>query len=673
MTPNAAEPSRMAIPTPDAARPDENATHASRVDGTGNQAAIVYPIEQSFRQFAESLSDLVWSARPDGCTDYHNKRFLDYLGQGIGGKQGWTWAEILHPGDVEASRRAWEAAYTTGVEYDVEYRIRRHDGQYRWHRGHAAPMRDDSGRITRWFGTCSDIDDRKRAAEALRASEERFARFMQHLPGLAWIKDSQGRYIYANDDAERAFGTPRAALYGRTDEQVFPPETAAEFRGHDRRVLETGTGIRVIETLEHDDGTVHHSLVSKFPIPSPGDGEVLVGGMAIDITDRLEMEVALKEADRRKDEFLATLAHELRNPLAPIRNGLQIMRLAGADSPAVEETRTLMERQVRHMVRLIDDLLDVSRITRGKVELRKERVELANVVRNAVETSGPLIDASRHELAMTLPARPIYVDADVTRLSQVFSNLLNNAAKYTEPGGDIALVVERRGAEAMVAVRDNGVGIPPEMLPRVFDLFTQVDRSPERLQGGLGIGLTLVKRLVELHGGSIEARSGGRGLGSEFVVRLPMAADPPPEGTIAKGDVGLETPAPGRRILVVDDNHDLARTLARLLTLMGHDTRTAHDGSEAVAAAEEYRPEVILLDIGLPVMNGHEVARTIRKQPWGRDILIVALTGWGQEGDRRRSKEAGIDRHLVKPVEPQTLRELLSRMTVAPRLDGEDV
>src|SRR5262249_14022036 len=257
-------------------------------------SAVAHPIEPSFRHFAESLSDLVWSARPDGYPDFYNRRFLDYLGLTPDEMGGWTWTETLHPDDADGARRAWERASTTGGEYEVEFRIRRHDGVYRWHRSHGSPMRDDSGRIVRWFGTCIDIDDRRRADEALRASEERFARFMQHLPGLAWIKDSQGRYVYANDDAVRAFGVPRGALYGRPDEGVFRPETATEFRGHDRRALESGAGVRVIETLEHPDGTVHHSLVSKFPIPSPEGGEVLVGGMAIDVTDRLEMEAALK-------------------------------------------------------------------------------------------------------------------------------------------------------------------------------------------------------------------------------------------------------------------------------------------------------------------------------------------------------------------------------------------
>jgi signal transduction histidine kinase len=294
----------------------------------------------------------------------------------------------------------------------------------------------------------------------------------------------------------------------------------------------------------------------------------------------------LSEADRRKNEFLATLAHELRNPLAPIRNGLQLMHLAGDDPQIIKESLPLMERQVKHMVRLIDDLMDVSRITLGTLELRKERVELASVIRNAVETSRPLIEESRHGLAVTTSSMPIYVDADITRLAQVFSNLLNNAAKYTEPGGEIALIVERNDNEAVVSMQDNGIGIPPEMLEKVFEPFTQVDRSLEWSKSGLGIDLTLVKCLVEMHGGSIEARSGGQRMDSEFVVRLPIMLAMASEAVV--GDVSPTMQSAGRRILVVDDNRDSAQTLARLLEIIGHEARTAHDGGEAVAMAEAY-------------------------------------------------------------------------------------
>jgi PAS domain S-box-containing protein len=376
--------------------------------------------------------------------------------------------------------------------------------------------------------------------------------------------------------------------------------------------------------------------------------------------ERLRLVEQLRRADRNKDEFLATLAHELRNPLAPLRNSLQIMRLVGDDRGAVEECRTVMERQVGILVRLIDDLLDISRITRNKLKLHKERVDLATVVRNAVETSRPLIEAEGHELSIAPAGEPIDIDADPTRLAQVFANLLNNAAKYTPRGGRIGLKVERLGSTVVVTVKDTGIGIPAEELSRIFEMFSQVDRSLERSQGGLGIGLTLVKRLVEMHGGTVEARSGGPGTGSEFIVRLP-APNLSPAKSESDGDPAAARPASGRcKVLVVDDNEDLASSLSKLLRIMGHQVRTVHDGAEAVKTAGSYRPDVVLLDIGLPTMSGHEVARRIRQQPWGRKIRLIALTGWGQEEDKRRARDAGFDDHLVKPAEPAKLEKLLA-------------
>jgi len=379
---------------------------------------------------------------------------------------------------------------------------------------------------------------------------------------------------------------------------------------------------------------------------------------------RREAADVLKEADRRKDEFLATLAHELRNPLAPIRNGLQIMRLASGRPAVIEQARGMMERQVRQMVRLIDDLLDLSRISRGKVELRKERTELAAVLRNAVETSRPLIEQAGHELTVAVPGEPIFVDADVVRLSQVFSNLLNNAAKYTDQGGRVWLNAERRESTVVVSVRDNGVGIPAPMLPHVFEMFTQVDRSLERTQGGLGIGLSIVKRLIEMHGGTVEARSGGHGQGSELVVELPLLPDAGPEpATVANEDGERIGAAARRRILVADDNEDSAASLATMLEIMGHEVRTAADGVAAVELAGSFRPEAILLDIGMPRLNGYDSCRSIREQPWGKGALLIALTGWGQDDDKRRSREAGFDHHLVKPIEPAALHKLLGALT----------
>jgi PAS domain S-box-containing protein len=369
----------------------------------------------------------------------------------------------------------------------------------------------------------------------------------------------------------------------------------------------------------------------------------------------------LKESDRRKDEFLAMLAHELRNPLAPIRNAVQLLHLKGPPNPDLQWARDVIDRQVQQMARLVDDLLDVSRITRGKIELRRERVELVAAVNSALETSRPLIKTRGHELTVTLPPEPIHLYADPTRLAQVLSNLLNNAAKYTDEGGRIWLTVERQNDQVLVRVKDTGIGIPTEMLAHIFEIFSQVDRSLERSEGGLGIGLTLVKRLVEMHGGTVEALSAGPGTGSEFVLRIPVAAPEVKEPTSPEAGGYGQTAAPLTcRVLVVDDNQDSAESIAMLLRTLGNEVRTAHDGWEAVEAAAAFQPNLVLLDIGLPKLNGFEAARRIRELPSGGDIMLIALTGWGQEEHRRRSKEAGFDHHLTKPVDFRALQDLLA-------------
>ncbi len=370
---------------------------------------------------------------------------------------------------------------------------------------------------------------------------------------------------------------------------------------------------------------------------------------------------ALRDADRRKDEFLATLAHELRNPLAPIRNALQILGMPAADRAAQQRARAIIDRQIHQMVRLVDDLLDVSRITRGKIELRLERVELSAVVGMAVETSRPLLEASGHQLTVQLPATKLHLQADATRLAQVVSNLLNNSAKYMEKGGRVWLSVAREGANVVVRVKDTGIGIPAEMLPRVFDMFTQADHSVTRAQGGLGIGLTLVRRLVEMHGGTVEAHSDGPGKGSEFVVRLPLVGEVAPAGGAdGKPQQSAERGPSTCRILVVDDNRDSAESLGALLQLLGHDIHLAYDGQTALEAARSLRPQVVVLDIGMPGMSGYEVARRLRQQAEFRTLPLVALTGWGQEEDRRRSEEAGFNYHVVKPVDLDVLGKLLA-------------
>jgi PAS domain S-box-containing protein len=522
----------------------------------------------------------------------------------------------------------------------------------RTHRRREAALRRDLARL-------AEINQ---GLAELRATEQRFSEFMQHLPGLAWIKDLEGRYVYANDAATRAFHRRREDLYGTTDGDLFPPATARQFQENDQRALAGGTGILTVETLQQDDGVAHSSIVSKFPIPGPDGAPAFIGGMAIDITEQKRIEAALREADRRKDEFLATLSHELRNPLAPICNGLQLLRSTALLHPDSAPVFEMIERQVQQLVRLIDDLLDVSRINTGKIVLRRQTVELSAVVHDAVEASRPRIEAARQELTVALPSESIVLEADRTRLAQALLNLLNNASKFTGPEGRIWLTAEREGEALAIRVRDTGIGIPADMLARVFEMFMQVDRSQERPYDGLGVGLSLVRTLIEMHGGSVDAFSAGPGLGSELEVRLPLPAQerglPLPAGA---GELSADPPA-ALRILVVDDNQDAAESLATLLALKGHDVRTAYDGPGALDAAEELRPAVLLLDIGLPGMNGYEVARKLRERAWFQDVVLIAVTGWGQDGDRRRSQEAGFRHHLVKPVEPAELGRLLASL-----------
>jgi signal transduction histidine kinase/integral membrane sensor domain MASE1/ActR/RegA family two-component response regulator len=374
---------------------------------------------------------------------------------------------------------------------------------------------------------------------------------------------------------------------------------------------------------------------------------------------------ALLEADRRKDEFLAVLAHELRNPLAPLRNALHILNTPEADAATSERARQLMERQVEQLVRLVDDLLDISRIMRGKIELRRAPVELANVVARAVETAQPVIDAGAHELTIALPPEPLWLNGDVVRLAQVVSNLLNNAAKYTEKGGKIWLTCARDKDEAVVRVRDTGIGIAPEMMSRIFDLFVQARRAHDRAQGGMGIGLTLVRSLVEMHGGSAEAHSDGPGKGSEFVVKFPILNKSGKDDDQAESVEASPAQQPRRRVLVVDDNVDVAESLAILLRLQGHDVRVAYDAHSALEQATTHPPDLAFLDLGMPEMDGCELARRFRASPVLEDVVLVALTGWGQEEDRRRTKQAGFDHHLVKPVEAGALTLLLAHPEVA--------
>lgn len=534
----------------------------------------------------------------------------------------------------------------------------------------AAPVRDRDGCVVGCVLVFRDVTER-------RLREKQTLEQAQAAGKLAAIVDSSEDAIISktlngiiqswNAAAERIFGYTAAEALGHPITMLFPEDLREEEEGIISRIR-SGERLQHFDTVRRrKDGNLIPVSLTISPIKDPEGRIVGASKIARDITERKRLEHELRQiaselsdANHKKDEFLATLAHELRNPLAPLRNGLQVLKLVSGDADAAEECRSMMERQLSQMVRLIDDLLDVSRISQGKITLQTEKVELSTIARQAIETSRPLIDERQHQLSVTVPHEPIHVEADVTRLAQVFSNLLNNAAKYTEPGGRISVRIERCQENAVVTVRDSGMGIPPHLLPNLFQIFMQVDRSLERSQGGLGIGLSLVKKLTEMHGGSVEARSEGQGKGCEFIVRLPIAAVPSSSQSSATNPEQARHAS--RRILVVDDNKDAAISLAMMLKFMGNETRTAHDGLQALDVAEEFRPEVILLDIGMPNLNGYDAARLIRQQAWSEGTFLIALTGWGQEEDRRRSQEAGFDTHLTKPADPLTIENLLAGM-----------
>jgi PAS domain S-box-containing protein len=473
-----------------------------------------------------------------------------------------------------------------------------------------------------------------------------------------------------SEELEALYGLPPGGFGGGYEgwRQCVHPEDLPRAEEDVQRSLADGEFFSEWRAVWPDGGVHWLRAQGKVLFDEAGRPERMIG-INMDVTRRREAEESLRqrteelqEADRRKDEFLAMLAHELRNPLAPLHNTLELLALQGDDPAAVAVAREVMERQVRQMVRLVDDLLDVSRITRGKIALRKAPVDLAAVVATAVDTSRPLIEARRHTLTISLPERPVRIEADAARLAQVLANLLNNAAKYTEVGGRIDLTAERADGEIVLRVGDNGTGISPEMLPRIFDLFTQAESGLDRAQGGLGIGLTLARRLVEMHGGTVEAASDGPGRGSDFVVRLPVLTEPAAEAAAgpAKSFTGRPAADGSRRVLVVDDNVDSAESLALLLELYGHDVRLAHDGLTALEEVWASAPDVVLLDIGLPKMDGYAVARRLREEPSLAHVRLIAMTGYGQEEDRLRAREAGFDHHLVKPVDLDSLRELLA-------------
>lgn len=613
--------------------------------------------EQRFRALASNAPVGIFQTDTNGKAVFVNENWCGMTGLTLEEALGDGWKRALHPDDRERVLATWAEAVRKRVASQAEFRFKRTDGTVTWLQGNAIPLRSSGGQLLGYLGTLADITERKKAEAALQESEARFRDLANNAPVLIWVNGPDG-CEFVNHEYLRFVGGALDEVSGmRWTQFLHPDDTQAYVEEYQQTVKRQQTFEAQIRFRRFDG---EYRWLRSTGIPRFREDGTLLGyiGCSVDITDIKKSEHALREADRRKDEFLAVLAHELRNPLAPICTGLELLREAAENRAMFEEVCSMMQSQSQQLVRLVDDLLDVSRITRGAVELRRSRVDLAGVVSSAVEAARPAIDQSGHQLTVSLPEEPVVLYADPTRLAQVFSNLLNNAAKYTPPQGQVYLSAERQASEVVVTVSDNGIGIPPNMLRSIFEMFAQADRSMEGSQGGLGIGLTLVKQLVEMHSGSVEAHSAGRDQGSEFVVRLPLLVRKTP---LPRGTSGEDSATSARlRILVVDDSTSAATVLSMLLETWGHEVHVAHDGLAAIDLAARIQPDVVLLDLGMPLLNGYLAAQRIREQPWGQNVLLVALTGWGQAEDRERTKAAGFDHHLVKPVDTTALKKLLA-------------
>ena len=578
-----------------------------------------------------------------------------------------AWAELVHSEDRAQAEEDIQRALEYG-EYISEWRVIWPDRSIHWIEGRGKVYYDAEGRPLYLFGINKDVTERKRINEELRASQQRLKIALAAVQMGTWHRDWRTNDLNCSAPCKANFGrSPDATFTFKDMVEAIHPDDRDRVRGVVQFAAQNREEIQEeFRVIGADGGLRWISIIGRITYGSDGQ-PLYTDGVTLDVTERKVMEDSLRykteslqTADRRKDEFLATLAHELRNPLAPIRNAVQILTKRGGDPAIVAQSCEVLDRQVRQIVRLMDDLLDVSRVGRGKITLQKAPIDVAQVVSAAVETSRPLIEARHHKLTISLPESPLLVEADSARMSQVISNLLDNAAKYTDDGGRIDLIAELVNGEMRLRVRDNGIGVAPEKLPHVFEMFAQVESATKRSQGGLGIGLTLARRLVEMHGGKIEAYSDGLGKGSEFVVRLPALTAPLAEPT-QKTTEDLSTRAKNAslRVLIVDDNVDSAESLASLLQLDGHEIRIAHDGLAALEEARAFQPNIVFLDLNLPGMNGYGVARRLRLEPELRGMTLVAMTGYGQKEDRRRTQEAGFDHHFVKPVDPEMIYKLM--------------
>ena len=663
--------------------------------------------EERFRALVEASSQIVWTADGAGNIIEDSPSWRAFTGQTFEQRRGSGWIHAYHPNDHKRVRMQWEDATARKAPLEAQYRLRRHDGQWRWTSVRAVPLLSVDGSARGWVGMNTDITERKQAeADTLFLLDlSDCIRLAADPDELTWaVAVALGEYL----QTERCSFTEADPETGRftihRDYHLNLPSLAGTYRlsalgpkivsdcqaGHNTIVFDTfrddrtaiysehyhqiGVGAFAATPLLREGKLVSALFVSTAEPRDWSEREVSLIAAAAERTwlavERLRLnsalsqsEEALRDADRRKDEFLATLAHELRNPLALVRNVISLSQASGFSEAQQRWGRDVIDKQVGYLTRLTDDLFDISRITREKLGLHKEHVELCEIVQTAVDSSRPFIEERGHRISTTLPASPVYVDADRVRLTQVVMNLINNAAKYTPDPGQIWLTLGLHDEQAVLQVKDTGIGIAPEDLPRLFDLFYQADRSFTRAEGGLGLGLTLVQRILELHGGTVQAFSLGAKQGSQFVVSLPVLQKLSQHEVSKEANTGFSNAkSQVRRILVADDFPQAAETLAGLLRQEGYEVQIAQDGLEAYRAAELSHPDVIVLDLAMPQLNGYDAARKIREQPWGKQVVLIALTGWGQQRDRHRTKEAGFDAHLTKPVKYEAILELLGNL-----------
>jgi PAS domain S-box-containing protein len=614
--------------------------------------------ERPYRALIEQMQEGAVTLGSDGSIQYCNRAFADLVKRPLETIAGGRMEQYLQTADQPSFEALSHQSRSTSTHGEVG--LCAADGS-------VVPVYvsltlvEDSGQESVCV-VVTNLTERKQA-ERISSSEQFVHGLIERAPIGVAVVDRHLRYVLTNP-VYRAL-TRQTTIAGRSIEEVFAPAIVRIVEPLVSRVMETGQPLHVPE-CSVPDGVESWWNISLVPLYESGGTTSSVLILTEDITERKQAEgrlrrsqEALQEADRRKDEFLATLAHELRNPLAPIRTAAQILGSPKLAQPQLQWAQNVIQRQVGHMALLLDDLLDIARITQGKLELKPEYVELTDVVDSAVEAARPLLDGKHHSFMVSLPPESLILNADPLRLSQVLSNLLTNAAKYTDPGGHIELSGQMQGGLLCLTVQDDGIGMSAESLERIFEMFSQAEGASARSDGGLGIGLALVRGLVELHGGTVEAMSEGPGCGSKFMVRLPLAESIPSPAVAGETDPPPATIV-GRRVLVADDNKDAADALAMLLELAGHEVRVAHGGRAALSLAQTFRPDVALLDIGMPELNGYEVAKLLRREPWGSRMFLIALTGWGQDEDRQRAKEAGFDRHLTKPVDTDALEILLS-------------